>query len=331
MTICTDVTHKEPYTYDQIKNVADANNIPYTNEGIGSLILSVIKQSKRSCRESWTDQAKQDFIKAHHHQCASCHLHSHYLEIDHIVPLAAGGSNDATNLQCLCKDCHIKKTVEEKESGAYISKDDESSIFNETVLTNVVLTNEFKTWQFVERLVPPYEVQNIYKIDMRKCRRNLTYYSEYEFPVYSVMDMPKPFSGSVHCGYYYVETTQTYLFRGNGWYSQPLIEYAIENQLIGYDQIKAELIPSTTLPKAHFRTSIDALLTAFANEPTLQKLSVNSLVGLFGRTKHSISHTKFTLCPYEASKWWGDKSSQSGIYSHLPVGRRHLLVRRNLQ
>ena len=29
--------------------------------------------------------------------------------IDHIVPLAAGGSNDLVNLQLLCKTCNLKK------------------------------------------------------------------------------------------------------------------------------------------------------------------------------------------------------------------------------
>ena len=31
-------------------------------------------------------------------------------EVDHIRPLALGGTNDAHNLQPLCKSCHSKKT-----------------------------------------------------------------------------------------------------------------------------------------------------------------------------------------------------------------------------
>ena len=31
--------------------------------------------------------------------------------VDHIVPLARGGTNDAANLQTLCASCHSRKTV----------------------------------------------------------------------------------------------------------------------------------------------------------------------------------------------------------------------------
>jgi 5-methylcytosine-specific restriction enzyme A len=34
-------------------------------------------------------------------------------ELDHIIPLFKGGSNEAENLQGLCKECHLKKTCED--------------------------------------------------------------------------------------------------------------------------------------------------------------------------------------------------------------------------
>jgi 5-methylcytosine-specific restriction protein A len=34
-------------------------------------------------------------------------------EVDHIVPKRAGGSDDRTNLQALCKPCHSRKTAAE--------------------------------------------------------------------------------------------------------------------------------------------------------------------------------------------------------------------------
>ena len=48
--------------------------------------------------------------------CAACLEYGRVrpgVELDHIAPLWAGGSNDAANLQWLCKPCHAAKTARE--------------------------------------------------------------------------------------------------------------------------------------------------------------------------------------------------------------------------
>ena len=305
-----DATTRHPYTYDQMKNVADKNNVKYTNGGMGSLIMNILDNKKKSCREFLTDTEKKEFIEAHHNLCSVCQLNADKFEIDHIIPLASGGSNNLSNLQPLCGDCHKKKTTEEKELG-FTVKDEEASYFNPTVSNNVVNTCEFKTWQFVERHTKAEEAANCFKIDMKKCRRNLTYNSKYKFPVFTVMDTVTAFTGKIQCGFYYIQNTHnTFPLRGNGWYSQPMVEYVLDNQLITTENIVAELIPSNKLDNDYYQKPIDTLLNAFADEPTLQKLSVNSMVGLLGKTKHSASHTKFALCPHEAAQWWGDNKNE---------------------
>ena len=37
-------------------------------------------------------------------------------EVDHIIPLHLGGSNDPSNLQPICRRCHAEKTEREKQS-----------------------------------------------------------------------------------------------------------------------------------------------------------------------------------------------------------------------
>ena len=37
-------------------------------------------------------------------------------EVDHIVPLYKGGSNEPNNLQALCRNCHGQKTLEDSIS-----------------------------------------------------------------------------------------------------------------------------------------------------------------------------------------------------------------------
>ena len=38
-------------------------------------------------------------------------------EVDHIIPLSRGGTDDAHNLQALCVECHAKKTRREQAQG----------------------------------------------------------------------------------------------------------------------------------------------------------------------------------------------------------------------
>jgi hypothetical protein len=42
-------------------------------------------------------------------QCADCGA-SNYLEFDHIVPVAKGGSNSDANVQLLCRKCNLQKS-----------------------------------------------------------------------------------------------------------------------------------------------------------------------------------------------------------------------------
>ncbi|MCT7975923.1 HNH endonuclease [Laspinema olomoucense] len=48
------------------------------------------------------------------HQCQSCGKTEQETElnIDHIIPLAMGGSNDISNLQTLCRQCNQRKSAD---------------------------------------------------------------------------------------------------------------------------------------------------------------------------------------------------------------------------
>lgn len=50
-------------------------------------------------------------LQRNNYQCQSCGKHNTEakLNIDHIVPLATGGSNDISNLQVLCSRCNQRK------------------------------------------------------------------------------------------------------------------------------------------------------------------------------------------------------------------------------
>ena len=97
--ICIDSTHGENYDYKRIKNVASNSDITYINDGIGSLILSILGKGSKSCREYLTPVQRNSFIESCGSKCAVCNLPCDTFEIDHIVPLACGG----ITIQQTCK------------------------------------------------------------------------------------------------------------------------------------------------------------------------------------------------------------------------------------
>lgn len=47
--------------------------------------------------------------------CAHCQqMLDNTYEVDHVIPLYKGGTNDLTNLEALCRNCHGKKTFKDK-------------------------------------------------------------------------------------------------------------------------------------------------------------------------------------------------------------------------
>ncbi|MCT7949805.1 HNH endonuclease [Ancylothrix sp. C2] len=57
-------------------------------------------------------EVRKYVYQRNNYQCQSCgktHQETQ-LSIDHIIPLAKGGSNDVSNLQTLCLTCNQKKT-----------------------------------------------------------------------------------------------------------------------------------------------------------------------------------------------------------------------------
>lgn len=57
--------------------------------------------------------ARQLLVEAFGDLCLACGASGVRLEIDHVKPLALGGSNDMQNLQLLCRSCNAKKWIYE--------------------------------------------------------------------------------------------------------------------------------------------------------------------------------------------------------------------------
>ena len=113
-----------PNLYDKVKESLDKidnlNKIPNVNTILKLLLdkglssaqnLNHFKPNKRNVTES-----KKKYVAANQKwKCKDCNniLDATY-EIDHIIPLYKGGSNDVSNLSALCRNCHGKKTLNDR-------------------------------------------------------------------------------------------------------------------------------------------------------------------------------------------------------------------------
>ena len=57
-------------------------------------------------------QERNRRFQSEHPMCQLCRIRVG-IEVDHVLPLWAGGLDEASNLQNLCVDCHKKKTASE--------------------------------------------------------------------------------------------------------------------------------------------------------------------------------------------------------------------------
>jgi 5-methylcytosine-specific restriction endonuclease McrA len=59
--------------------------------------------------DSWGEWPRDPMWLGHYTSIRLCS----FLEVEHRLPLADGGTNELDNLQLLCRDCHKKKTASE--------------------------------------------------------------------------------------------------------------------------------------------------------------------------------------------------------------------------
>ena len=202
--------------------------------------------------------------------------------VDHIQ-LANGGTNDDENLKVLCKPCHFEKSKQEAEEG-YVKLSETASSFNKTTL-DIFNSNLCASRAFVEHVKDPKTLpkkqrdNKIFHYDINKCRKNCLRYNKYDFPLFTVMDQPKPYHGSkLKPGLYYVETESYFPLRGNGWYSQPMIEFCLSQEYIAKQHIKYVLESSLAIPSNYFNEFIDYCYNQLGD---FAKLSINSMIGCF--------------------------------------------------
>lgn len=78
-------------------------------------VMLLLQQNSRrfapTQRVPWRKGLKQQLMRRQNSRCAYCgnRFSAQYFDIDHMIPAAIGGPNDASNLQVLCGPCNRRK------------------------------------------------------------------------------------------------------------------------------------------------------------------------------------------------------------------------------
>ena len=181
-------------TYKDIQALCVKAKIEFRNQSFGTLIQQMKEKflNSKSIRHNFTKEERNQMYLDHPNcQMCSKKLTEKNFQIDHILPLACGGTNHKNNLQILCKPCHFEKTRHEQENG-YVKISETQSSFNSTT-KDIINSPLNASYAFVEKLGDiPVKMANhkVYHFDLNKCRKNNLYYSTYEYPLFTVMDEP---------------------------------------------------------------------------------------------------------------------------------------------
>ena len=88
--------------------LGDSNGNGNGNSSVNRMMMSGKGTTKRSVSET-----KKKFVAANQNWlCGDCKRQlPAWFEVDHVIALHNGGSNEVSNLVALCRDCHGKKTA----------------------------------------------------------------------------------------------------------------------------------------------------------------------------------------------------------------------------
>lgn len=295
------------YTWKDVKKMCDTLGYTFKNQSFMSVVRELREHFFKHERIEITDKLRNLVFDRDKCVCKVCQKKycKEAFDIDHIKPLSAGGKNELNNMQLLCKGCHKVKSQQESETGVYIRTSETHSSFNEA--TRAIFDSELvRSYAFVETLakdIPKFYNQKIYKLDINKCRKNMLYYSNCSYPLFTVMDEPVKFEGNTsQPGIYYIETDKGFPLHGNGWYSQPMVKYCLQQQIITKDDIKYVVYASLSIKRDYFNAYIDELYKLFGKfnrvtdegvEIKFDKLAVNGIVGCFKPKDRHCWQSKF--------------------------------------
>jgi 5-methylcytosine-specific restriction endonuclease McrA len=183
LLLVVDPNDTDTVSYREVRDLCSKHGVLFKNQSFSQLVKQIRQEleERKSKRHTFTEKEREDLHTGFKGKCNCCKkkVDLKKMHIDHIEPLACGGTNDLNSLPVLCKPCHHEKTQEENKFG-YVKLSETESSFNLT--TQEMFNSEVcRSYAFVEYVCPEsmaykYKLKQ-YHIDINKCRANQLLYS----------------------------------------------------------------------------------------------------------------------------------------------------------
>jgi hypothetical protein len=271
------------------KNVTK-RDLKYHGQKYGQFTLQALNEMGKRFRVKPMKEEKQFIIQRQGNKCATCDApFSNEFNIDHIVPLSAGGTNDHENLHAICINCHTLKTTQEVQSFL----DDGSclaSMFSKETWKEFVMSQ--KPFQLVANIHEPKNGP-VLNVDIIRSRFNGLVENQEDIPVYCPMDDIVTAIPGELADYTFVDLGNVRYPRmvlpywGRGWYFKSSCKYFLDHDIASWPNFKFSFNASAHQPATFLshklQTINDIWLQAAHSEQDpafVAKLAINMAFGI---------------------------------------------------
>ena len=230
--------------------------LEYRGESAGALAARAFEALLRPrARKELPRETKDEVISRQGGLCAYCDDElGKDTQFDHLIPRSVGGSDEASNLRCVCSSCHGHKCYAEALS-SITDPQPLLSRFNRETYNQFVQAP--KPPQLVARLHEPLPDEAVMHLDVRRCRYNGFLQNSHPLPVFCALDEIMPAVHGQLGDYSFVVRTRDLRSPrkllpswGPGWYWRAEVEFLLDAGIVTWGEITHSFTASAHFPAA---------------------------------------------------------------------------------
>lgn len=298
----------EPDMAPELEAFAKLAGVPWEGQSLGGMMAESFRRQIQPRRQRIPAAVRREVEERQGGECAICGEPSS--ELDHCIPVCAGGGNTADNLRALCSVCHAEHTQQQQQGGSTLRSEflPGCSHFNEAA--HRVLVEENKPRAFAHKLREPGRKGALVFGDQIRARYTALTMAlnddgtSYEWPVFSVLDDIDVVDGptALRPGYWFVniETpAPNPPCRGRAWYTSNVLKFMLACGQCTWGDVSHKIVATGSLPGLYFQRHVDQITEWCDRVGLPQKKAINALCGCLSTSRRWKYRLHVSTCKAE--------------------------------